>query len=172
MVLPNWPAADVDKEKCKASAALLTMGPWQKAVGWGLLLGVWSAQSKEVLPSLTALTHTPNLIFLCSSGKDKETSTSPKKASPRIKRKSWNCWAPVLCPAVLCSEHPKILEEDWDAQNLPFSGTLSDSLEGKKPGHWTILFVPEKQFWGDTFCTGTSWCFFLTSQKFCLGNEM
>lgn len=116
MCLPNWPAADVDKEKCKASEALLSMGPSQKAVGRGLFLGVWSAQSKEVLPSLTSLAHTPNLIFLYSSGKSRLEGDflQPQEGIPKAKTEVLKLLSSCAL-SQLCSDHPEILEEDWDA---------------------------------------------------------
>lgn len=82
----------------------------------------------------------------------KETSSSPRKASPRPRRRSWNCWAPVHCPS--CAQ---IILRFWRRTGMHKSchsmrhvqGAAHekedqgcDNLEGKKPGHWmtTVCF--------------------------------
>lgn len=86
------------------------MGPSQKAVGRGLFLGVWSAQSKEVLPSLTSPAHTSNLIFLYSSGKSRLEGDflQPQEGIPKDKKE-------VLKLLSSCALVPAVLRSSWDS---------------------------------------------------------
>lgn len=68
------------------------------------------------------LTHKPRLIFLSSSGKDKNIPTP--SSCPQVQGGgpgTVKLLSPA--PAAPCSDHPEMLEEHWDAQKMPLNKT-------------------------------------------------
>ena len=80
-------------------------------------------RAKKYSLLLTTLTHTPSLIFVSSSGKDKETPSN-SSSHPQVQGGGPGT-AELLCPvpAVPCSDHPEMLEEHWGAQKMSLNET-------------------------------------------------